>query len=183
MPESLFGADLAEAAEGVMEKIVHRLAAEGHDLGDVFGVGVHIEAEIDDLLLAAGEAGEGFSHLTGEIGEVFFADEAAPDGRGAVEEVFELGFDGTARAADGPRQVMTEGLEEVVFDEGGLADGKPVDPKSQEKVLDTVFDKLGIFCETGAVIEQILVVSVHQFAEGIGVAVAELVPEKEVFVQ
>jgi len=169
--------------ERVVEKVLHRLAAKRHDPGDVFRIGVHVEPEIDHLLLPAGEAGQRSAHLTGEIGEAFFADQAAPDGWRAVEEVFELGLDSPAGSADGSREVMAKGSEEIVFYKGGFADGKPVEPKGEEEVLDTILDQPGVFCEPGAVVEEVLVVGMHQFAEGIGIAVAELVPEKEIFVQ
>jgi len=169
--------------ECVVEEVLHGLAAKGHDPGDVFRIGVHMEPEIDHLLLAAGEAGQRSAHLTGEIGKAFFVDQVAPDGRRAVEEIFELGLDSPAGAADGPRKVMAKGSKEIVFYEGGFADGKPVEPKVEEEVLDTFFDEPGVFCEPGAVVEEVLIVGMHQLAEGIGVAVAELVPEKEIFVQ
>jgi hypothetical protein len=78
---------------------------------------------------------------------------------------------------------MSKGLKQVVFDEGRFADGEAMDPKGQEEVLDTVFDQFGVFCEAGTVVEEVLVVGVHQFTEGIGVAVAEFVPKKEVLIQ
>jgi hypothetical protein len=78
---------------------------------------------------------------------------------------------------------MPEGFEEIVFDKGGFADREPVDPKGQEEVLDAVFDDIRVFCEAGAVVEEVPVVDMHQFAKGIGIAVAKFVPEKEVFVQ
>jgi hypothetical protein len=166
-----------------MKKILNRLATEGHDPGDVLGVGVHMEAKIDHFLLAAGEAGESPAHLADEIGEVFLADDAGVGRWGVVEEVFELGFHLAAGAAHCPGKVMTEGFEEIVFDKGGFADREPVDPKGEEEVVDTVFEELGVFCEPGAVVEEVLVVGMHQFAKGIGVTGAEVIPEKEVFVQ
>jgi hypothetical protein len=87
------------------------------------------------------------------------------------------------RLANGPGKAATKRLQQVIFYKGGLADGEAVRPEGQKEVLYAVFYELFIFGEAAAIIKEVLVVGPHKPVEGIGIAVAELIPKKEIFVQ
>jgi hypothetical protein len=168
--------------EGIVEVMADGLAAQGHDLGYFLDIGLHIIPEVNDLLLAAGEGGEHFTELAGQVGVLFVADQGVLRQRGAAGQVVEGGFDPAPGAVEGAGEVVTEGFEQVVFDKGGLADGKTVDPEGQEEVLDAILYQLPVPGKAGSVSIEIRIMGAHELAEGVHLAVAESAPELEIFI-
>lgn len=185
-PKGLFGTYTPELAERIMKKIVYALPGKRHDLGDLFYIGIHIEAEIDHLLLPARKTGEHLTHLFCQVHQVLLADKTGLDRRCAIEQILEMPL---ARmiimpgAIDRPGEIVPQRFEEIIFYKGGFTNGQPVCPKRQEEILDTVLYKLLIAGKPCTIIKEVLVMGPHQSVEGICIAITELIPKKEIFVQ
>jgi len=63
----IFRGYFPEAAKDILKEIDNIRLAESHDVGDVRGVGIPMEPEIQDLLLAAGKPGNHLMYLPGRV--------------------------------------------------------------------------------------------------------------------
>ena len=68
-------ADYPELANGVVQEVVYRLAVELHDIGNLFGVGIEVKAEVNDFLLTPGKGGYTFFYVAGQFGALLFCDD------------------------------------------------------------------------------------------------------------